>query len=70
MDVLKIIAELREERRRIDEAISGLEKLTLRGTPRRGRPPVWSKVAHGAVPQSSNGQNGSSHGAALSPRQD
>jgi len=64
MDILKIIAELREERRRLDDAIIGLEKLSLGGTPRRGRPPVWSRVAS-AAPQSPNGQNGSNHGAAL-----
>jgi hypothetical protein len=57
MDVLKIIAQLREERACIDEALIGLEKLSFKRTPRRGRPPKWSKVTSLAAPKNGNGQN-------------
>lgn len=50
MDILKIIAELREERARIDEAILTLEKLALQQMPRRGRPPAWTRVHRLAEP--------------------
>jgi len=43
MDILRIIAELREERTRIDEAIVALEKIALQQKPRRGRPPGWTR---------------------------
>jgi len=70
MDIQKIIAELREERAHLDEAILRLEKLSLTRTPRRGRPPAWSRVASHIAPQSRNGQNGSMNGIALSAPQD
>jgi hypothetical protein len=41
MDVSKILAELREERAQIEEAISSLERLALGRGKRRGRPPAW-----------------------------
>jgi hypothetical protein len=41
MDVQKIIAQLREERACIEEALVGLEKLLKMRAPRRGRPPLW-----------------------------
>jgi hypothetical protein len=42
MDVEKILAELRQERDQIDEAILSVERLARsRGGPRRGRPPAW-----------------------------
>jgi hypothetical protein len=69
MDVLKTIAELREERARLDEAITSLEKLALT-RPRRGRPPAWSSVTSLTGPQSRNGHNGSMNGIALSTPQD
>jgi len=69
MDVLKTIAELREERARLDEAIMSLERFSLT-RPRRGRPPAWSRVTSLTGPQSRNGQNGSMNGIALSPPQD
>ena len=69
MDISKVIAELREERGRLNEAIVSLEKLSLTGTPRRGRPPAWSRVASVTAPRNRNGQNGSMNGVALSPPQ-
>ena len=44
MDLLKLIAELRAERARIDEALVSLEKLALTQRPRRGRPPAWTRT--------------------------
>lgn len=41
MDVSKILAELREERRQIEEAIVSLERLAQGRGKRRGRPPAW-----------------------------
>jgi hypothetical protein len=69
MDISKIIAELRAERTSIDEAIVSLEKLSLMGTPRRGRPPAWSRVTNLTAPQGRNGQNGSMKGVAQSAPQ-
>ena len=53
MEILKIIAELREERARIDEAIAALEKIALQQKPRRGRPPAWTREHALARPQTS-----------------
>jgi len=41
MDVSKILTELREERRQIEEAIVSLERLAQGRGRRRGRPPAW-----------------------------
>ena len=41
MDVLKMLAELRQEHEQIGEAIIALERLALRQGKRRGRPPAW-----------------------------
>jgi len=41
MDVSKILAELREERAQIEEAILSLERLANGRGRRRGRPPAW-----------------------------
>ena len=41
MDVTKILAELREERLQIEEAIMSLERLARGRGKRRGRPPAW-----------------------------
>jgi hypothetical protein len=48
MDVTKILTELREERRQIEEAIVSLERLAQGRGKRRGRPPAW--LAHGQTP--------------------
>ena len=41
MDVNKMLAELRQEREQIDEAIMILERLARGRGKRRGRPPAW-----------------------------
>ena len=63
MDIAKMIADLQAERSRLDEAITSLEKLAQPDAPRRGRPPLSSRVAN--VNPARNGHNGSTNGAAL-----
>jgi hypothetical protein len=41
MDVIKMLAELRQERQQIEEAIMTLERLARGRGRRRGRPPAW-----------------------------
>jgi hypothetical protein len=41
MDVLKMLADLRQEREQIEEAILTLERLARGRGKRRGRPPAW-----------------------------
>lgn len=41
MDVHKIVAELYEERERLDAAIGAIEALAAHGKRPRGRPPKW-----------------------------
>jgi hypothetical protein len=45
MDVTKILAELRQEREQIEEAIISLERLARGRGRRRGRPPAWLAIA-------------------------
>ena len=41
MDILKILAELRQEKEQLGEAIIALQRLAARTSKRRGRPPAW-----------------------------
>ena len=41
MDVMKMLADLRQEREQIEEAILTLERLARGRGRRRGRPPAW-----------------------------
>ena len=41
MDIMKMLAELRQEREAIEEAIITLERLARGQGKRRGRPPAW-----------------------------
>jgi hypothetical protein len=41
MDVIKILAELRQEQDQLEEAILTLERLASGRGRRRGRPPAW-----------------------------
>jgi hypothetical protein len=45
MDVTKILADLRQERDQLEEAILSLERLALGRGRRRGRPPAWMTIA-------------------------
>jgi hypothetical protein len=45
MDILKMLVDLREERRQIEEAIIVLERLAQGHGKRRGRPPAWMTAA-------------------------
>jgi hypothetical protein len=60
MDVSKILAELKQEREQIEEAILSLERLARGRGRRRGRPPSWlsdvstEKRGRGRPPGSKN----------------
>jgi len=41
MDFGRILTELRLEREQLEQAILSLERLSLGGAKRRGRPPAW-----------------------------
>jgi hypothetical protein len=41
MDLLKMLADLRQERAQIEEAIDTLERLARGRGRKRGRPPAW-----------------------------
>lgn len=45
MDVQKMLADLRQEREQIEEAILTLERLARGRGKRRGRPPAWMTAA-------------------------
>lgn len=56
MDVTKILAELRQERQAIEEAILTMERLARGSGKRRGRPPAWmsalkAKTEQAAAPK-------------------
>ena len=44
MDVAKMLAELRQEREQVEEAITTLERLAAGRGRRQGRPPAWMKT--------------------------
>jgi hypothetical protein len=56
MDVLKMLADLRQEREQIEEAIVTLERLAMGRGRRRGRPPAWMSAVkkRGRPPGSKN----------------
>jgi hypothetical protein len=49
MDILKMLAELHQEQKQIEEAIMAMERLAREQGKRRGRPPAWTTVAKDAV---------------------
>ena len=51
MNVTQIIAQLREERAALDQAISVLEKIARTGPRGRGRPPSWLASVDNAGPK-------------------
>lgn len=56
MDVAKMLADLRQEREQIEEAILSLERLARGRGKRRGRPPSWMQEVkkRGRPPGSKN----------------
>ena len=56
MDVAKMLADLRQEREQIEEAILSLERLARNRGKRRGRPPQWMQEVkkRGRPPGSKN----------------
>jgi len=56
MDVSKILADLRQEKDQLEEAILSLERLAAGRGKRRGRPPAWMSEAkkRGRPPGSKN----------------
>jgi hypothetical protein len=56
MDLLKMLADLRQEREQIEEAILTLERLAAGRGRRRGRPPAWMSAVkrRGRPPGSKN----------------
>ena len=56
MDLTKMLAELRQEREQIEEAIMSLERLARGRGKRRGRPPAWMQTVkrRGRPPGSKN----------------
>jgi ABC-type transporter Mla subunit MlaD len=64
MDVSKILAELRQEREQIEEAILSLERLATNRGRRRGRPPKWMADARKRVRSLAKRAEGSSKSVA------
>ena len=56
MDLTKMLAELRQERENIEEAILVLERLARGRGKRRGRPPLWLTGAAAAEPVKRRGR--------------
>jgi hypothetical protein len=57
MDILKMLADLREQREQIEQAIIVLERIARGQGKRRGRPPAWMPSAtkrRGRPPGSKN----------------
>jgi len=51
MDIVKMLADLRAERQRLEEAVLVLERLAAgTGGKRRGRPPKWMAAAKSESP--------------------
>jgi hypothetical protein len=57
MNLERILVELREEKRRIDEAISALERISADRPGRRGRPPRWLQERKQKSGHESNGND-------------
>jgi hypothetical protein len=66
MDIAKMLADLRQEREQIEEAILTLERLALGRGRRRGRPPAWMTAIkrRGRPPGSKNKNNRTKEAAA------
>lgn len=58
MDVAKMLADLKDEREQIEEAILTLERLAQGRGKRRGRPPLWLLEARKRNPEAAAPANG------------
>lgn len=67
MDVMKMLADLRQERVQIEEAILTLERLARGRGKRRGRPPAWLKEATEKKPSRGPGRPPGSKTKAAAP---
>ncbi len=56
MDVSRMLADLRQEREQIEEAIVVLERLARGKGKRRGRPPLWMSGNGTATPAKRRGR--------------
>ena len=66
MDVTKMLAELRQEREAIEEAIMTLERLARGRGKRRGRPPAWmAAIKKRGRPPGSKNKTGAASKAAV-----
>lgn len=70
MDVNKMIAELRQEREQIEEAILSLERLARGQGKRRGRPPAWLKAAQGEPASAAPKRRGRPPGSKNKPKEE
>lgn len=70
MDVNKMIAELRQEREQIEEAILSLERLARGQGKRRGRPPAWLKAAQGEPVSAAPKRRGRPPGSKNKPKEE
>jgi hypothetical protein len=61
MDLNRVIQELQDERRLIEEAILVLERLAEGKTKRRGRPPAWLSRLKAQQKQEANAAGTPSH---------
>jgi hypothetical protein len=51
MDITGMLAELRQEREQVEEAILALERMARGQGKRRGRPPAWLTAVRNAEPK-------------------
>jgi hypothetical protein len=51
MDIVKMVAALREERALLEEVIIAMERLARGQGKRRGRPPAWMSAMRNAAPR-------------------
>jgi hypothetical protein len=66
IDVAKILAELKQEKEQLEQAINTLERLAVARSPRRGRPPSWMSDA--SLPKRRGRPPGSKNKVAEAPK--
>lgn len=70
MDVSKILADLREERQQLEEAIVALERIARGRGKRRGRPPAWMAEVGAAPTSTPTKRRGRPPGSKNKPKSD